>query len=284
MLALRHGFKAWTSFNQVEAAAAQLHNEWLGQTAFERALLDAQSHWLTGYCDGCQGIRRFSFENVNPAEPNWRESLVCEACSLINRWRLSLCLFRSLPRPSGSVYVTEQTTALYGHIGSLEPQTVGSEFVSPTTPSGQICLWNEREIRHEDVTCLSFATGAHSALLSFDVLEHVPDYAAAVREFVRVLQPGGLLLLTVPFNFQAVQTCVRARLTSDGQIEHLLPAQYHGDPLSAEGVLCFQEFGWDLLDAFREAGLDNVQVITVWNPAFGFLGSVQPCIVGWKAG
>ncbi len=36
------------------------------------------------------------------------------------------------------------------------------------------------------------------AVLALDLLEHLPDDAAAAREFARVLRPGGILLLTVP--------------------------------------------------------------------------------------
>jgi hypothetical protein len=283
MLPLPHGFKEWDSLEAVNRIAHQLGQEWQGQTAFEQSLLAAEDKWLSGYCVGCEAVSRFSYAQVDPAEPNWRESMACEKCGLINRWRASLQLFRSLPRPPGSVYITEQTTELFRRIHELEPETIGSEFVSPATPPGELCEWNGREIRHEDVTRLSFADAAHAALLSFDVLEHVPDYAAAVREFVRVLQPGGLLILTAPFSLQAPHTSVRARIGSDGQIEHLLPAQYHGDPLSADGVLCFQEFGWDLLDTFRAAGLQQVQVVSCCSPAFGYLGSAQPFIVGRKS-
>ncbi len=283
MLLLPHGFKEWASLDAVNQVAHQLGQEWLGQTAFERTLLDAKKKCLEGYCVGCQAVRRFSFRQIDVAEPNWRESLACENCGLINRWRASLQLFRSLPRPPGPIYITEQTTDLFRSILELEPLTVGSEFVSPSTAPGDLCQWRGREIRHEDVTRLSFADATYAALLSFDVLEHVPDYRAAVREFVRVLQPGGLLILTAPFSMQAPDTSVRARMGDDGVIEHLLPAQYHGDPLSADGVLCFQEFGWDLLDTFRDAGLAQVQVVSCWSPAFGYLGSAQPFIIGWRA-
>lgn len=45
---------------------------------------------------------------------------------------------------------------------------------------------------------LPFATASFGLVGLFDVLEHVPDDAAAAAEIARVLQPGGRLVLTVP--------------------------------------------------------------------------------------
>lgn len=51
-----------------------------------------------------------------------------------------------------------------------------------------------------DLLALPFPDGAFDAVTSFDVIYHrwVADDRVAVREIVRVLRPGGLLLLRVP--------------------------------------------------------------------------------------
>ena len=39
----------------------------------------------------------------------------------------------------------------------------------------------------------------------------------------------------------------RSRLRADGTVEHLLPPQYHGNPISAEGSLVTIDWGYDIV-------------------------------------
>lgn len=45
---------------------------------------------------------------------------------------------------------------------------------------------------------LPIADASADVVTALDLLEHIPDDAAAVREFARVLKPGGLLIIIVP--------------------------------------------------------------------------------------
>lgn len=54
----------------------------------------------------------------------------------------------------------------------------------------------------ENVESLSVADGSVGTLLIMDTLEHVENPFHAVREIHRVLQDNGLLILSVPFNFE----------------------------------------------------------------------------------
>lgn len=55
-----------------------------------------------------------------------------------------------------------------------------------------------RELALADAVSLPVASESVEVVLALDLLEHIPDDAAACREFARALKPGGLLVVTVP--------------------------------------------------------------------------------------
>jgi len=54
------------------------------------------------------------------------------------------------------------------------------------------------EITEGSITALPFADGAFDAITTGDVLYHVADVAAALREFARCVKPGGVVLVNEP--------------------------------------------------------------------------------------
>ena len=84
------------------------------------------------------------------------------------------------------------------------------------------------------------------------------------------MRPGGQLIFTVPFT-GAPDTLVRARVMPDGTISHLLPPEYHADPLTVDGCLCFYHFGWDLLDTLRSLGFVDVRALVYWSREYGYI-------------
>ena len=208
-----------------------------------------------------------------------REQLVCATTGLSARARFSLTLAgRLLGNPDeAELYVTEQATLGYRWIKARYPRAVGSEyFDEESRPNLQAALGMlsipDETLCFQDVTQLSHPDRSFDAILSFDVLEHVPDYQAALSEFYRVLKPGGYLILTAPFEQSESTGTLRARLESDGSITHLEEPEYHGDPVREGGVLCFHNFGWDLLDSVREKGFQDALMALPWDYTQGMVG------------
>ena len=126
------------------------------------------------------------------------------------------------------------------------------EVDSGTMHAGVLC---------EDVQALSYADERFDLVTHTEVLEHVPDDARAFAELFRVLRRGGTMLFTVPLHGGAV-TVERARLR-DGEIEHLQPPVYHNDPLRAQSILAFRDYGTDILDRLRAAGFVDAGIDAV---------------------
>ena len=51
-----------------------------------------------------------------------------------------------------------------------------------------------------DITAIPEPDASFDAVLCSEVLEHVPEPTHALDEFYRLLKPGGILILTAPFN------------------------------------------------------------------------------------
>jgi GT2 family glycosyltransferase/SAM-dependent methyltransferase len=213
--------------------------------------------------------------------PNWRERLVCSGCGLGNRMRATLHLLDAVidSKEEANVYFTEQVTALFQAARTRFPRAIGSEYLRDGTLPGQL---NADGVRHEDVTNLTFNNCTFDALVTLDVLEHVPDTLSALREFARVLKPGGTMILTAPFRIDRQETLVRAKVDSEGHIQHIEEPEYHGDPMDKGGVLCFYHFGWDLLDHLREVGFSEAAVVSFWSTRWGYLGVGQTQFVAVK--
>jgi SAM-dependent methyltransferase len=201
----------------------------------------------------------------------WREYLICPLTRLNARMRACVHLIDSHLGlyPDDPVYLTEQTTPLYQNLRGRFQKLVGTEYLDPNAPRGWV---DARGVRHEDLTRTSFPAASFAGVLSFECLEHIPDYRAALAECRRLLQPGGRLFLSTPFAASQAEHVIRARLKSDGSVEHLMEPEYHGDPAHEAGCLCFAHFGWNLLADLKAAGFVDPRVLAVWSRTFGYLG------------
>ncbi len=112
----------------------------------------------------------------------------------------------------------------------------------------------------QDVQRLTYPSNSFDVCVCTEVFEHVPDDEAGFAEIRRVLRQGGVLVLTVPLHeFECTRE--RARLLN-GQVEHLLPPEYHDDPMRGSGTaLVYRDYGADLGARLRAAGFREVRFV-----------------------
>lgn len=227
---------------------------------------------IAGHCGLCE--RETSFLRIDSAEV-WREGLLCRHCRCNARQRAAaMVLLQALARPQDAqAYATEQASPFYVALRRRLKRLSGSEFVPDGWRRMRLSFWLLRRgvaewVRSEDATSLRHPSGSMDGVISLDVLEHIPDYAAALREFARVLKPGGVLAMTLPFYDTQADSATIAQLDAQGRVEYFGEPEFHGDPVRG-GVLCFHHFGWDLLAALRSAGFSDAEACRVQDAARG---------------
>jgi SAM-dependent methyltransferase len=254
----------------------------------ERSLLKETTDKFTfkGFCWVCRNHvdflidYKFSYLKNGVPLPNFRERLICPGCNLNARKRAAFhFLSTKINHPKdASIYITEQKTHLFNVLQKKYPSIIGSEFLGH---SALALNASDRGIRNEDLTRLTFKDETLDTILSFDCFEHIFEYKKAFQECFRCLRKNGELLFSIPFNPYQDANILRAYVDDNGNIVHLLPEEWHGEPL--KGFFCFHNFGWQLIDDIKAAGFARVEVIFYWSWKYGYLGGFKPLFIATKA-
>lgn len=239
--------------------------------------------YFNGYCWVCNCVRRMLVRSgaMLGDRVNLREGLLCEGCGLSNRKRLMYCAVLDecdrLEHAIGGSLLLEGASPLYTMLSRAIPGLVGSEYLGEGhEPGREYDGPTGQRVRHESLTDLSFSDGTLKLIVHLDILEHVPDYKAALRECARALCVDGSMVFTCPFFTSRTNPLVRARRRKDGSIEHLEPPEVHGDPLNGDGILAWYHHGWGLLEDLREVGFKNVELGCCYDVFSGFVSNSFP--------
>ncbi|MEK7991414.1 MAG: class I SAM-dependent methyltransferase [Thiotrichaceae bacterium] len=284
-------FYDYASFEQY-----YLNGQFAARREFEQNLIEPhagqESFKFSGICKGCDAYSMFlvdkqfgGVETEKGWQPNWRERLLCQ-CDLNNRQRAIIHAIkhsvherREVNDEPLTLYATEQVTPVYqwlvNYFESFKDVTcIGSEYLGEDVEGGTLQDGHIKNMRHENLENLSFADSSLDLIMSNDVLEHVNQPKKALQEIYRVLKPEGELFLSIPFHVKSEQTVRRAEI-KQGQLEHYLEPAYHGNPISEQGSLVFNDFGWDFLTQLREVGFADACLCHYWSKLYGYLGEPQ---------
>ncbi|MAV58461.1 MAG: SAM-dependent methyltransferase [Candidatus Marinimicrobia bacterium] len=231
-----------------------------------REKFNFQEYTFPGYCNVCEVDTHFSVDmkwggrmEKNLYIHNLRERLECSQCQLNSRQRLSISILKQMiTNLKRKVYLMEQITVYFNFVNEYfkNAEVIGSEYLSSSHIGGSYY----DDIRHEDCENLSFSDNSVDIIVSNEVFEHIPDPGKAFSECNRVLKKNGQFIFTIPFYSGTYVSEIRAFLDKNGEINHIKPAEYHGNPLSEKGSLVFTDFGWDVIDTLKDKGFKNVRI------------------------
>lgn len=120
----------------------------------------------------------------------------------------------------------------------------------PTEYDEQKIAEGKQPLEFADFQKLHFADNHFDVVIASDVFEHVRKDELGYREVLRVLKPGGSLLLTVPYDHERSKTIVRVDTNGPTDV-HLLEPEYHG---GGGLTLAYRNYGRDLLDLLKNVG------------------------------
>lgn len=181
-------------------------------------------------CPCCQtGLRVFEPHGLVP-----REEAICPNCRSLERHRLiwlylnrNTDLFDSRSKKLLHIAPELQLSRLFKAHSQID--YLSADLSSP------------RAMVKMDITDIQYPADTFDVVYCSHVLEHVPDDRKAMREFYRVLKPGGWAILLVPITVK--ETFEDPSVTSPEERERLFGQHDH-----------VRRYGRDYVDRLREAG------------------------------
>lgn len=241
-------------------------------TEFENAYLPifrkaegqvSSHHYIKIDCSICEkpSTAKVSSSVYFANRPSLREGIICTSCGFNARMRLIFDIINANSHgKTQDLYLAEQHTRfakIVQNKSKSKSVTLSSYIDDSTLKSGDSFKLDGKNFRFEDLTRLSFPDDSFDMAVTCDVLEHVPDYLAALRELKRVVKKGGLVIIQVPI-FGGINDHITRAEVLEGNLIHHLPPEIHGDPNNNKGILAFYNFSYKLIDELKGLGYESV--------------------------
>lgn len=151
-----------------------------------------------------------------------------------------------------------------------------SQFFKDVTPGKM-----RNGFRCENLEAQTFENDTFDLVITQDVFEHIFDPNAAHREIYRTLKPGGVHIFTVPI-YKGLSITQQAARLVNGEVEHILPPEYHGNPVDDAGSLVTFRYGSDYAETIGRAAPFGVEIHSFHDARRGLLGEFLNVVICLK--
>lgn len=180
--------------------------------------------------------------------PEWSEALRCDCeDALSNRARAIVHFARTIGGLCGWTRLL-----LFGAPHASHRRLAAEAGGTATVPAPRM---------QDGALHIAAPDGQFHLAVAVETLHRIPALATALAELLRVLVPGGALIFTAPFRYNAARTVSRGDLAGpDGRVPTMVRDSAH-------------ELGWDLLAQLRDAGFAQATAHCYWSGELGYLGA-----------
>ena len=214
--------------------------------------------------------------------PWFRDQLVCQQCpnGSIPRERAMMHIIRQLA-PRWEAMSIHESSPVYRGVSALllqkAPKYIPTQFWPNVKPGDSF-----NNVRCENLEKQTFGDGVFDLVITQDVMEHVFHPDKVYQEVYRTLKPGGLYIHTTPIFKDRVPSARRAALNEKGEVVHISPPEYHGNPIDNSGSLVTFDFGYDLADLIAQWSDFDVEIRRFNDRTHGIVAEFSEVIVCTK--
>lgn len=217
--------------------------------------LSSIKRFTYGYCFSCQKTTSFVSTEY------WlRDHYICTSCGSVPRQRAIMKILNDKANNYKDLIIHESSPSgpTFELLKSIVPNYTYSYFYD-NIELGEV-IHNDVKCTNQNIEKLTFDNNSFDIFITQDVMEHVNNPKSAFKEIARVLKPGGLYIFTVPL-YPWIKTRSRIKI-NNGVIENILPAVYHGNPISADGSLVTYDWGSDIADKISDWSKMQTEIIS----------------------
>lgn len=232
--------------------------------------LNTYSH--NGFCPVCESYVAFSTQN-----PWLRDYLNCPVCFSLPRHRALALSIREKIEKIDDIVIHESSPSVNGCCQMFKgcENYIPSHFFESTKEPFR------GGFRNENLEKLTFKDESIDLHIHSDVLEHVNDPEAVIKEAYRTLRPGGLTIFSVPVYVNKPKTEPRATYLKDGSIKNLTqePLEYHGNPIGKNSLVTYH-YGQDIHQLIGKWSSDfTVELRRYFSHFYGIVGQFTDILV-----